>query len=183
MLREGDRLDERAESPLGRLLLQGWLNAGNDEAPTTARRGEIVASEAATLRYDAGAMYAQVVGAYRSVIEAPKSTGGSGRGVECEELCIAAHRLLSAAQREEVHDGLFNVETCRCLGRKRRYDAAFEALMQIGQPAAKAVARVAVFGEAIAPSQLVNLINGLEALVRHFGLTPRRTRTHSRNAN
>lgn len=57
-----DRLDERAESALGRLNLRRLIS--NDE-------------------YDAGLRYAAVVGAYRAAIEAPTSTAGSGRGFEC----------------------------------------------------------------------------------------------------
>lgn len=56
------RLDERAESPLGRMNLRGEID------------GDC---------YDAGARYAFVVGQYSSTIDAPQSTSGSGRGVSC----------------------------------------------------------------------------------------------------
>src|ERR1700722_6454020 len=60
---------EEAESPIGRLWAAGKLAQLGD--------GDVQASRD---RYDAGTMYAQVVGAYRSVIEAPNGGGGSGRG-------------------------------------------------------------------------------------------------------
>lgn len=56
------RLDQRAESPLGRLYLNGAIDA-----------------EALT----AGERYVAVVGAYRAVIESPRATAGSGRGFVC----------------------------------------------------------------------------------------------------
>lgn len=176
MLSEDLRLDTRAESPLGRMLLKGLLNRGGE-----AGKDEI--SDAARDRYEAGTMFAQIVGAYRQVIGTPRATAGGGRGHECAELCAAAHRVLSAAQRLEVHDGLFDVDTCPCLARKWRYDGAYEALDRAGRAALMAVNRAAVHGEAIDPTQLVNLVGGLDVLVRHFGLTPRRVPRHSRNAN
>jgi len=176
MLDENDRTDERAESPLGQLLLRGLLNRASEGG------GRKPSTEAAD-RYEAGMMYLQIVGAYRAVIGTPRGTAGSGRGRECEQLCTAAHELLSARQRGEVHAGLFNTDTCPCLSSKWRYDSAFEALGGAGQIAARAVARVAVHREAIAQQDLVNLVDGLDALRRHFGLTARRPREHSRNAN
>jgi hypothetical protein len=175
MLDENDRTDERAESPLGQLLLRGLLNRKGEGADGKA------SSEAAD-RYEAGMMYLQIVNAYRAVIGAPRGGAGSGRARECEQLCSAAHELLNARQRGEVHAGLFNTDTCPCLSGKWRYDSAFETLTGAGQPAARAVARVAVHREAIAQQDLVNLVNGLDVLRRHFGLTARRPREHSRNA-
>lgn len=67
---------EEAESPIGRLWAAGLLKLTGDGGDTQAARD----------RYDAGTMYAQVVGAYRSVIEAPNAGGGSGRGFGCLEL-------------------------------------------------------------------------------------------------
>jgi hypothetical protein len=149
------RLDERAESPLGRLLLQGRLRAAGE-----------LGDEAARDRYEAGMMYAQIVGAYRAVIEAPKSVSGSGRGSACE---IAG-----------ISESFCEPETCSCLRRKRRYDGAFEALIGRGQRAAKLVARVAVHREEIAPSDLVYLVDGLQALAVHLGLTGPGRREHYR---
>lgn len=163
-LPEDDRLSYLAESVLGRLSLMH-----KDKAP---KRGEQPERLITREQCDAGFRFAEIVGAYRSVIGAPRSTAGSGRGLECEQLCRAAHELLSAEQRAQVHDGL--QEACRCLARKTRYDSAFEALAAAGQRAAKMVARVAVHGDELPPEGLVYLVAGLSALARHFGLTARR---------
>lgn len=55
---------------------------------------------------------------------------------------------------------------------KHAYDAAFEQLMEAGQRAARAVARMAVFGEPC-PVEFIHLRNGLDKLVIHYGLTRR----------
>jgi hypothetical protein len=145
---------EEAESPIGRLWLTGKLAAHGDHD-----------SQAARDRYDAGTMYAQIVGAYRSVIEAPNGGGGSGRGFGCLELLC---RLAP--------------ENCECERRKARYDRAFEALQRIGMRALKAVNRLAVHRETIAEEELVYLVGGLEGLRRIFGLTASRKSKHYRNA-
>jgi len=177
MLSEELRLDTRAESPLGRMLLKGLLNREHEVDGKT--KDEI--SDAARDRYEAGTMLAQIAGAYRQVIGTPRATAGSGRGHECEQLCSAAHELLSAAQRVEVHDGLFSLEACPCLARKWRYDGAFEALDRAGRAKLIAVNRAAVHGESIAPSQLPNLLDGLDVLVRHLGLSPGKRLRHMRS--
>jgi hypothetical protein len=145
---------EEAESPIGRLWAAGLLKEQGD-----------FDSQAARDRYDAGAMYAQVVGAYRSVIEAPNGGGGSGRGFGCLEL------LCKLAP-----------ENCECQHRRDRYERAYEALGRIGRRALMAVNRVAVHREAIEQEELVYLVSGLEGLRRIFGLTARRNRGHDRNA-
>lgn len=189
---------EEAESPIGRLWLTGKLAATGDPD-----------SQAARDRYDAGNMFAQIVGAYRSVIESPKDVAGSGRGYPCDPLgCLK--------DREEEHT------RCECKARLRRYMGAYEALagrlrrlqveLEYGKeipeplrdaiaearrlredeayvPAAAghrrilmAVTRVAVHREAIPEQELVYLVHGLEQLRRHFGLTARRKPKHYRNA-
>jgi hypothetical protein len=186
---------EEAESPIGRLWLAGALRADPNEDPQAARD-----------RYDAGNMFAKVVGDYRSVIETPRDVAGSGRGYACDPpLC-------------RVYP-----DDCQCLKLRRRYMEAFEALAgglrrvavelehgaDIPEPlrdailehkrlkedeeftpgaAARrrvlmAVVRVAVHREAITDQDLVYLVQGLEQLRRHFGLTPRHRARHSRNAN
>lgn len=164
-LRADDRLDERAESPLGRLLLKGYLGAeffGREHRIT----------EQAHLRNDAGTMYAQVVGAYRSTIEAPRAVSGSGHG----DSCIAERYGQADACK-------WDPDSCACLKRRDRYMAAYEALAQAGRGVLIAVNRVAIHREAIGAEEMVNLVVGLDVLVRHFGLTPRRGGAHYQNAN
>lgn len=109
-------------------------------------------------QYEAGLRYAVVVGEYRAVIEAPRQMSGSGRGFSCwaDAVCNA------------------EPEKCICRLRYSRYDFAFGAVMDAGQRAAKAVSRVAVFREEIAPADVEDLRAGLVNLARHFGLTGRR---------
>jgi hypothetical protein len=146
---------EEAESPIGRLWAAGHLRQGGDAD-----------SQAARDRYDAATMFAQVVGAYRSVIETPRGGGGSGRGFECMDL------LCKLAP-----------EMCECARRKARYDRAFEALARIGRRALMAVNAVAVHRESIGEEDLVYLVAGLEGLRRIFGLTAPRKPGQYRNAN
>jgi hypothetical protein len=55
---------------------------------------------------------------------------------------------------------------------KHAYDAAFERLMEAGQRSARAVARMAVFGEPC-PVEFKQLRDGLDKLVDHYRLTRR----------
>lgn len=148
-----DRMSEKAESELGRMLLRGLL-ADNPRAPVRDRDLERERS-----RCEAGERYAVIVGQYRAVIEAPRATSGAGRGFDCApDLCRA-----------------YPAE-CECLVRRRRYDGAFEAVAGLpGQPhrrrIAWAVAQVAVFDRAIQAQDIPYLISGLDALDRHFCLT------------
>jgi hypothetical protein len=145
---------EEAESPIGRMWAAGHLKQAGDPD-----------SQAARDRYDAANMYAQIVGAYRSAIEAPSGGGGSGRGFGCLELLC---RLAP--------------EHCECARRKARYDRAFEKLQRIGMRALKAVNRVAVQREQIAEEELVYLVAGLQGLREVFGLTAPRRPKQYRNA-
>lgn len=150
-LRQEDRMSEKAESPIGRLLLRGLLRRDGEQD-----------DENASGRYEAGALYAQVVGAYRSVIEAPKSVSGSGVGFDCGA---------TADKRNPC-----TRDPCVCAYRKERYDGAFEALDKVGQRCARAVSRVAIHREELTPQESVYLLAGLDALAVHFGLTRRRGR-------
>lgn len=183
------RTAEEAESPIGRLWLRGLLKVKGD-----------VDVQAARDRYDAGTMFAQIVGAYLSVIEAPGGTAGSGRKSSCQA------DLLCALDTDE----------CECFARRRRYTRAYEALaggqrgaLEFGkgdQPAplqlaiaeaarhrlddayvpiaadrrqvVMAVIRAVIHRQAIGPEQLVYLVRGLELLRHHFGLTVRRKPKH-----
>jgi hypothetical protein len=147
---DGDRLDQRAESALGRLNLR----KDREGNPLITNEQRV-----------AGDLYARAVGAYRSVIEAPSGTAGSGRGSSCVEYWKAG------ACREDP-------DNCSCLRAKARYDRAYEAVLDAGQRAAKTVARVAVQGEEPQREDLVYLVLGLNVLARHFGLTAARKREH-----
>lgn len=147
------RAGEEAESPIGRLWAAGFLKSVGDADAQAARD-----------RYDAGNMFAQVVGAYRSVIEAPRDGASQGRGFPCQELLCTLAR-----------------EACECERRKIRYMRAFETLSAIGRRALMAVNAVTIHRQAIGEQELVYLVEGLEALRRHFGLTARRSRDHHRN--
>jgi hypothetical protein len=110
-------------------------------------------------QYRAGLRYAGVVGKYRAVIESPRATAGAGRGYDCPGDTACGHEGRRA---------------CECRERKARYDAAFAALGDAGQRAARAVARVAVYGEQCPSGALDHLKRGLNALAVHFGLIVRR---------
>lgn len=119
-------------------------------------------------QYDAGAMYVKIVGEWRSVIGSPKATAGSGRGSEC---WIASS------------SGACLVVDCPCERKQKRYTRAFRLLTDTGREALMAVNRVAVHGEEIGEEEIANLVLGLDALAKHFGLTDERKSTHSSNAN
>lgn len=121
------KLDQKAESPLGGLNLVGLLS---DEA------------------YEAGRRYAAIVARYRAVIDAPKPHASS----VTDEAPGPAPELDRAEARR----------------RKAEYDRAFAAVSEAGQRAARAVARVAVHGEACPGGGLKDLERGLAALARHF---------------
>jgi hypothetical protein len=103
-------------------------------------------------QYRAGVRYAVVVGKYRAVIETPSATSGAGRGYDCpgDPRC-----------GRDRHP-------CECRRRKQRYDAAFAAVLEAGQRAARAVGRVAVHGEPCPRGALPDLKRGLDALAQHF---------------
>jgi hypothetical protein len=103
-------------------------------------------------QYLAGVRYAVVVGKYRAVIETPSAISGTGRGYDCPG---------------DLNCGRVGAP-CECRRRKERYDAAFAAVLEPGQRAARAVARVAVHGEPCPRGALPDLKRGLEALAKHF---------------
>lgn len=101
-------------------------------------------------QYDAGNNYVGVVARYRATIGMPiAGYTGSSRSLTC------------AGQR--------GCDPCECRRRKERYDNAFEAVSRAGNRAARAVARVAVHGQACERGELDNLRRGLDELVKHFG--------------
>lgn len=161
MLRQEERLDERAESPLGRLFLQHLRQPG-------LQPGWAIDADC----YDAGSRYASIVGEYRATIEGPRTTGGSGRGLDC-----VAQVLGRDACR-------FDPDNCECFRRKQRYDRAFETLTIAGRNALRAVNRVVI--QRLDPAdmeEIFNLVAGLSALARCFGLTRAGARPHYQNTH
>ena len=113
-------------------------------------------------QYLAGIRYAVVVGKYRAVIETPRATSGAGRGYDCAG---------------DLRCGRERGNPCECRHRKQRYDAAFAAVLEAGQRAARAVARVAVHGEQCPRGALADLKRGLDALAKHFASAERGQRS------
>lgn len=103
-------------------------------------------------QYDAGKRYRDIVIRYRAVIDAPKPDERSLSGV------IVGPWGGSGAMDDE-----------EAVRRKAMYDAAFIAVSDSGQRAARAVARCAVHDRR--EFELVDLRCGLSALVLHFRLT------------
>ncbi len=102
--------------------------------------------------YESGRRYNVIVGLYLAVVEAPRGTAGNGRGFDCQ--------------------GAVNCKDCECRRRTDRYMRAYEAVStHAGRKAHLAINRVVIQDEMVSPSQLEHLICGLNALVRHFGLT------------
>ena len=186
--------DEIAESPFGRLLLAGFLRAPSDPDGQAARH-----------RFEAGCLYAQAVGAYRNVIEAPRATAGSGKGFACEpKACAIDPDRCECRRRHDRYQAAY-AALCGPWGHRIRFavsddypeglraaiaeharlreDEAYTAVINERRRIVMATNRAAVHGEEIAASELVYLIAGLDILVDHFGLTARRRRQHYRNAN
>jgi len=106
-------------------------------------------------QHRAGEVYARIVGKYRQVIEAPspapRSIAGAGEG---------------------IRGGGYPLADGEARRRTERYNDAFEAICTAGQRSAKATARIAVYGfPASDMEELDHLRRGLDALVRHLGLT------------
>jgi hypothetical protein len=102
------------------------------------------------LQYQAGQRYVITVAEYRVVIGVPMEGFTGSRGFACK--------------------GERNCEPCECRRRKQRYDAAYGAVFDAGQRAARAVAQVAVHGHACPRGDIEHLKSGLDALIRHYGL-------------
>lgn len=105
-------------------------------------------------QYAAGCQYAKDVAKYRAALGLPKSTpsgvdlnrvGGMDRGVETLDPDEIAHR-------------------------KEAYDRAFAAVLEAGHRAARAVAQVAVYGNACPEGCFQDLKRGLDKLAAHYRL-------------
>lgn len=181
LVRDDDRLSEKAESPLGRLVLK-----------------RLISEE----QYQAGVLYAVDVGAYRAVIEGPRGTAGADRkGPGCEGGCAFMRKYFgdlvdcACENRKTRYDAAY----AAVLGVSRRAfelageGSSAELALAIARAAgakvqplprqdirgARAVARVAIHGQEPAAEELVHLVRGLGNLARHYGLTSRRPLRHS----
>jgi hypothetical protein len=107
-------------------------------------------------QYVAGRRYAEIVARYRIVIQSPRSSPRSR-----SDMTITGHG-------EGVTIDAAEARQC-----KRAYDRAFAAVLEAGQRAARAVARVAIYEQACPRGGIADLRRGLAALAAHFGLTGR----------
>lgn len=178
-IKSNDRIDERAESALGRLNLTR-IKVGEFERPLISN-GERAAGEA----------FAAIVATYRTVIEGPRPVRSlmpataPERQAEPDEL--AAVRFDCPSQYADPIQrftiiGNVRIGTrqwpcqlpgavCICVERRTRYMRVYEAIAAAGRQALIAVIRVAVRGEELAQGELVYLKAGLRAAQRHLGLT------------
>jgi hypothetical protein len=184
---------EEAESPIGRLWLGGHLKSAGDSD-----------SQAARDRYDAGNMFAQVVGAYLSAIEAPGGTSGSGQKSSCQAdllcsldtdecLCFARRRRYTRAYEAlaggarvalelEAADIPAPLQHAIDEARRVREDEAYVPIAADSRRVVMAVISTVIHRSIVSPEELVYLVRGLETLRQHFGLTTRRKPKQYRNA-
>lgn len=180
---------EEAESPIGRLWASGALRLKSD-ADVQASRD----------RFDAGTMFAQVVGAYLSAIEAPGGTSGSGQKSTCQAdllcaldpsecLCFArrrrytnAYEALAGGPRLALEDGLEDLppplREAIAEARRLRQEETYVPIAADRRRVVVAVTKVVIHRDPVGPEDLVYLVRGLETLRRHFGLTERRKSKH-----
>jgi hypothetical protein len=188
VVRDVDRLRAEAESTLGRYLLCGLLAEIVEQPWPHCPLPRDIDAESA--RYEAGVMFARDVGAYRGTIAAPRMTLGMGHVLMGEQLPqgeMAEAGLPRFSCRDCAPDPDLTAEECPCIARRQRYTSACEAVAElgrvIGRRALQAVARVAVWDQAMTPQQAIYLVRGLDALARHYGLTRRHRSGYFQNAN
>lgn len=144
------RLDERAGTELGTLLLTGRLAPhGQDGKP----------SDRAKALHEAGRRYAGIVSRYRAMIGSPRTSNGAGKGYAClgEPSC----GLDPQGKR---------IAPCECRARTLAYNDTFSALEGVGHQVHVVVNLVAIHDEPSQAWQLPALIIGLGTLARAFGL-------------
>lgn len=108
-------------------------------------------------QYQAGVLYGADVRRYRAhyLADVPNPSPSSIAGFMQPQASFGSGNAIDPAKIKEA------------------YDDAVEAVMRAGQRAAKAVARMAVFGEPCPPGHELALDVGLDKLVLHYGLTRR----------
>jgi hypothetical protein len=185
-LRTDMRLAEQAESPLGRVMLAGLLNRKGETDPKEKRP-----SDEARARYEAGMLYARVAIVYGAQLGVPvvstphPAVSDDSLPADGEDDRFARDPDFGCPVERFSHPDACRADpdNCSCRRRRERYDRAFEALMEIGPHTTRIVSRVAVHREAIDPKDIVYLVNGLDALARHWRLTAGLRRGSFQNAN
>lgn len=107
-------------------------------------------------QFEAGRRFSVIVGAHRAVIGVPKGTIGSGRSYACEPMSC-----------------LKDPQNCLCEIRTAKFRDATHVLILAGQRAYNVTYQVAISDMRPADEQLPDLICGLDALAKAFGLTNR----------
>lgn len=151
-LPERFRLDERAGTVLGALLLTGRLAAHDGDGKLSGR---------AQALYEAGQRYARIVSRYRAMIGAPLP--GSGVGPGAEYTCLGTIPCGLDDRGKRIHP-------CECMNRTVDYNGAHDALICAGRLVLMTVNRVAVHGDPCLAWQMPALIIGLGTLASEFGL-------------
>lgn len=161
-LPERFRLDHRAGTVLGELLLTGRL------APHE-RDGK--PSERALALYEAGERFSGIVRRYRAIIEAPGRARSAWHVADDEE--IKKQREMEDTSRgfDCPGEAFCNLAgSCECVNRKIAYNNAHDVLECAGRLFLVTVNRVVVHDESCQAWQLPALIIGLGTLARDFGL-------------
>src|SRR5262245_47165749 len=129
-------------------------HAVNQLAETALGRAQL-ADEIDKVQYAAGSQYAAVWHQYLAVLNGPrKPSGGHGRAFDCGG-CL----------------DLTETSFCLCRERQRRWREVRAVLARSG--ALIEVEAIALYDRELAEGFHATLRLGLDALARHFGLTPR----------
>jgi hypothetical protein len=106
-----------------------------------------------TVQYLAGQQFARDYGQYLTTIAPPSQLGGSGHAFDCGG-CLDYHTF------------------CVCESRKATYMASVGALAKAGPRALEMVVWVVLRDRGmVGPDDIADLILGLDALAKHYGLT------------
>ena len=107
-------------------------------------------------QYEAGRLYAGLADSYRAVWDMPRIHPA---GIDLTRVGVSQGREMAPDHARSV---------------KRRYELAFEACMEAGHRAQRAVKDHAVFERKISDFSTLDLLKaGLDRLVVHFGIDPK----------
>ncbi len=152
-LPEAVRHDQKAVSELGRMYLFG--RKYGDKEDCVSDEMEL-----------AGNMFLGHYGAFMATTGGPRTGAGNGRGFDC---------IGEPDEFDEMGRQIkVGCKDCECARRKASYTGALDALKKAGTVAVKAVFLVAIHDRRCPPKWETNLLWGLAALVKHYGLTARR---------